>query len=383
MWSWMQARAARTAAWCVMLMFVPLAGTPAWAVHPDTSSEIENLKRRIEALEAGQGGSDDEPFTLFGLGKRLSVAGLLELEASYASIEGGDEQSDLSLATALLEISAAVNDSLAGHIVFLHEEYADHSVEVDEALMTLTCPVEFLHGQLSLTGGKLYVPFGHFESHFITDPLTLDLGETNDTALYAGWKIADSVAVKAGVFSGESDTAGDNDNIDSFVASIEVMPAPWLTLGTSYVSDLAESDIELVRDDVVLGNVYTSSVPGVGVFVSLALGDLCFDAEYLTATRRFSRTVVDAAVGDEGELTGRRPRAWNFELAYTPRERWEFAIRAEQARDFQDDLSRFGAIASHGLMEHVIVALEYMHADGKGEQNDPGHTLSGQLVFEF
>jgi len=379
--NWMAACAVRAAAGWGLLVFVLLAGTPARAEHPDTRGEIENLKRRIETLEAGQ--KEDEPFSLLGLGKRLSFSGLLELEASYADTEGGDEESDLSLATAQLEISTAVNNRIAGYIVFLHEEYADHSVEVDEALMTLTCPVKFLHGQLSLTGGKLYVPFGRFESHFITDPLTLDLGETNDTALYAGWNIADSVAVKAGVFSGEADTAGDNDNIDSFVASVEVLPAPGLTLGASYISDLAESDIELVRDDAVLGNVYQASVPGVGAFLSLALGDFCFDAEYLTATRPFSRTVVEAAVADEGELTGRRPRAWNLELSCTPLERWEFALRAEQARDFQDDLRRFGVIASHGLMDHVVVALEYLHADGKGEDNDPGHVLTGQLAFEF
>ena len=186
------ARALRVAAGCVLLMFALLAGTPARAEHPDTSGEIENLKRRIEALESGQTG--DEPFSLLGLGKRLSFSGLLELEAFYADPEGGDDESDLSLATAQLEISAAVNDSLAGHIVFLHEEDADQSVEVDEALVILTCPVEFLYGQLSMTGGKLYVPFGRFESHFITDPLTLDLGETRDTALYAGWQILERVA---------------------------------------------------------------------------------------------------------------------------------------------------------------------------------------------
>jgi len=368
---------------CVLLLLVMLVGTPVWALHPDPSSEIENLKRRIELLESGQERSAYEPFTLLGMGKRLSFTGLIELEAYQVHIEGGDEESNMSLATAQFEISVEVNDYLNGYIVFLHEEDAEPSVDIDEALVILTCPAEFLHGQLSLTSGKLYVPFGHFESHFITDPLTLDLGETNDTALYVGWDVADSIALKAGVFSGETDTAGDNDTIDSFVASIEVLPAPGLTLGASYISDLAESDIELVRDDGVLGNVYKSSIPGIGAFLLLARGDFIFVAEYLAATRDFHRTAVEAAIADEGDLTGRRPRALNLELAYLPFERWEFAVRGERARDFQNDSARYGGVVSHSLMEHVLVGLEYLHSDGKGEDNNPSHTWTGQLAFQF
>lgn len=362
-----------------------LLALPALAEHPDTSGEIENLKRRIEVLEAERQGDEDAPFSLFGLGKRLSFSGLLELEGSYAKPEGGDEESDLTLATAQLEVSAAVNEHISGNIVLLYEEEEgeDDDIEVDEALMTLTCPVEFMGGELSMTGGKLYVPFGHFASHLITDPLTLDLGETNDTALYVGWEKSELLALKAGVFNGEADTDGDNQAIDSFVASVEVTPAKGVSMGASYLSDLAESDIELARDAADLGNVYRSSVPGVGAFVSLEFGDCTFEGEYLAATRSFSRQVVAAAGEDEGELTGRRPRAWNLELAYAPLEHWEFALRGEGARDFQDDLTRYGAAVSHGLLEHVVVGLEYLRGDGKGEDNDPSHTVTGQLAFEF
>ncbi len=364
-----------------VLSLLLLGGLPAWAEHPDTSSEIENLKRRIEVLEAER--AEEQPFSLFGPGRRLTFSGLLELEASYVNTEGGDDESDLSLATAQLEVSAAMNDSVAGYIVFLHEEDAEDSIEIDEALMVLTCPVEMFGGSLSLTGGKLYVPFGRFESHFMTDPLGLDLGETNDTAVYLGWEIAERIAIKAGVFNGEADTAGDNDHIDSFVASVEVQPLPELFLGASYISDLAESDIELVREDETLGNVYRSSVPAVDVNLTLAVGNFTLEAEYLMATETFSRAVVEAAAAEEGDLTGRRPRAWNLELAYIPAERWELAVRGEQAKDFQDDMRRYGAIVSYGLMENVVIGLEYLHADGQGEDNDPSHALTGQLAFEF
>ncbi len=169
----------------------------------------------------------------------------------------------------------------------------------------------------------------------------------------------------------------------NFVASVEVTPVKGVLFGASYISDLAESDIELVYEDSQLGNVYNSSVPRVGAFVSLEFGDLCFAGEYLTAARSFSRRVVAAAEEHEGELTGRDPRAWNLELAYTPLEHWEFALRSEGAQDFQEDVNRYGASVFHGLMEHVEIRLEYLYADAKGEDNDPSHTVTGQLAFEF
>lgn len=360
------------------LLVLTLLAAPVWAVHPDERSEVENLQRRIEALEAEQE-KPRESFILETLSKRVRLSGLLELEAFYHKQQGAAESSDLTLATAQLEVEGVINDHIGGHLILLHQKGADESLVVDQAVLTLSCPDTVHSGHFHLAAGKLYLPFGKFNSYFISDPLTLELGETNNTALFVGWALSDRIDLKAGIFSGETDTVGDHDTIDSFVVALELTPFEGLTLGGSYLSDLAESDIGLVKDDPVLGNVYSSRVPGASAFLSLALGPFVFEGEYLAATKRFEAPV--AAVGEE--LTGTRPRAWNLELAMIPDERWQVALRAERADDFQNDLVRYGAVASYGLFQSTVVALEYLRGDTAVAGNGLEHTLTAQLALEF
>ncbi len=346
---------------------------PAMAAHPDTKSEIESLKRRIKALEQEQA-QPEEPFALKALGKHLKFSGLLELEATYNKMEGGEESSDLVLATAQLSTEVNLNDHIGGHLILLWEEDETEPIDVDEAVIILSCPKTIFGQTPTFVGGKMYVPFGTFNSFMVTDPLTLDLGETNNTAALFALD-GELWTLKGGVFNGDTDTEGDNDNIDSWVASLDVTPADWITFGASYLSDIAESDNGLVTDE----NLYRSSAPGAAAFVSVALGPFGFEGEYVTAVKRFDKEVV--AVGED--LTGPRPRSWTLELAWTAMERFQLALRAEGADDFQDDLTRYGATASYGLFENTVLALEYLRGDAKGPDNDLTHTATAQLAFEF
>ena len=367
------------------LLLPVLAGSPAWADAPDERGEIENLKRRLAALE-GREAEPDQPFTLETFGKYLRLHGLLELEAFAEKMEGGDETSDLTLATAQVQLEVEINENIGGHVVFLYEEIEgeDDTVEVDEALIHLTHPFAVFGGKVGLYGGKMYVPFGKFNSHFVSDPLTLELGETNDTALYVDYLWRDLVEFKTGFFNGEVDTVGDNNNIDSFVAAVEATPAEGLNFGVSYISDLAESDGELVSGDLP-GDSYRSSVAGGAAYLSASYGMFTFEAEYLAALEKFDRALVESnlALDEPSGLTGRRPRTWNLELALTPAAGWEVAVKAEHAKDFLDDARRHGIVVAHGLFRNTSLALEYLHSDGRGEGNDPVHTTTAQLAFEF
>jgi len=59
------------------------------------------------------------------------------------------------------------------------------------------------------------------------------------------------------------------------------------------------------------------------------------------------------------------------------------AVKAEGADDFQDDLRRYGAVASYGLFENTVVALEYLLAEQNSGDEERTHTLTAQLAFEF
>jgi len=353
----------------VLILTIP---SVADAVHTDTNAEMENLRNRIEALEK-EGERPTEGFVLGTLGKHLRLGGLLELEAAYEILEGEDDTSDLSLATAELDFEATVNEHLGGHIILLHEEGETEPIEVDEAALTISYGTP-RGGAVTFTGGKVYLPFGKFNSSFITDPLTLDLGETNDTAAILSWGNG-LVSVGAGAFSGDTDPDGDDEHINSWVAFIDFHMLPGLTVGGSFISDLAESDIGLVTDE----DLYESSVAGIAAYLSAAYWSFTLEGEYVTAAEKFSNQEV--AVGDD--LTGRRPAAWNLELAFAPEERWLLAIRAEGADDFQDDLTRFGAVASYGIFENAVIALEYLLGDRDGGEDDRSQTVTAQLAFQF
>ncbi len=363
----------------VLVTVLFLCAAPASAIHPDAKAEIENLKKRIEALESQQTASNqaEEQGLDFGqISKYVTLHGLLEAEAYYADPSDSDEESDLTLATAELSIEATLNEMVGGHITLLYEEEdgEDDDIDVDEAVISLTSPGQLFGQTPSVHVGRMYVPFGMFNSYMVSDPLTLEIGETQDTAALFALE-GDVWVLKAGVFNGDVDADGDNNHIDNFVASLELMPVENLAFGFSYINDLAESDSELVQD----ATLYSSNVAGASAFLSAQCGQFGLELEYLTALDDFDSALI--AIGDG--LTGKRPEAWNLELAWMPTEKVQLAVRYEEANDFQDDVKRYGATASYGLHEHVVVALEYLRSDADVAVDDTVDVVTAQLALEF
>lgn len=352
-----------------------LTAQTSFAIHSDDRAEMENLRQRIQALESQQKvpAKKEEGISILDGKVRLSV--LLELEGSYNRPRGGDAVSDLSLATAQLGAEVSLNDHVGAHIILLHEEGEDQDLVVDEAVLSLQGAVAFLPGTFHLDGGRLYLPFGGYSSHLISDPLTMELGETSNTSLVASWSLEERLSFKLGVFSGNTDVNGKNDSIDSWVVALSGSPVEGITMGASWISDLAESDNGLVADAAL----HTDDVPGIAAFFTVTHGIFTVEGEYVTAAKRFD----DALVAGGEDLSGGRPRAWNLELAVAPDERWEIALRLEGARDFQNDPNRYGAVVSYGLMDHAVIALEYMYTDQRAGEQENSSTVTAQLAVEF
>ncbi len=263
-----------------------------------------------------------------------------------------------------------INENIAGHVSLLWEEDGSDKIEIDQAVIFLRHPVPFWSHYVTFAGGKMYLPFGNFDSAFISDPLTLELGETNSTAAVFGFQ-GNLMRLHIGAFNGDVDTR-DNDRIDSWVASLELTPLDGLAFGISYLSDLAESDIELVQNL----DLYRSSVAAGGVYLSWQLGKINLLAEYISALESFSQEVVS----DGEDLTGKKPWAWNVELSWEPTERWQVGVKAEGAEDFQNDLKRYGAVISRGLFRNTVLGLEYLYGD---DNEDESHTVTAQLALSF
>jgi len=354
----------------ILLLLVP--ALPAMGAHPDTKSDIENLRERIRNLESTLAHKLKQP-PAPALARRLTLGGLFEFEASLNKSEGAPSSSDLALATAQLSLETEVNEHIGGHIILLYEEDPDNpgaeTPKVDEAVVSFSCPQRLTTFTPALYAGRLYLPFGRFNSFLISDPLTLELGETSDTAAILALE-SGQLNLSLGVFNGAVDTR--EDTIDSFVVSASFQAGESVSFGLSWISDLAESDNGLVADSTF----YHSSVPGAAAYLSATFGQFDFEAEVLGALDDF-----DPALTGQTDLTGDRPLAWNLEAAWMPNDRTQVAVRMEGARDFQDDVKRYGVAGSCGIFAHTVLAVEYLYAEPDSEAES--HTLTGQLAFEF
>jgi hypothetical protein len=346
---------------------------------------VKSLEKRIQQLEAAIG-REVEGDRWYD---RIQISGLIEVEAAYRDFQDGndpdadDQESDVDLATVELAVDARIADHVDGHVLFKYEE---DEIFVDEGFITLTGTEAF---PAYLVAGRQYLPFGCFDSHFVTDPTPLVLGETNDGAAVAGYRFGgEMIDLSVGAFNGDIDEAGEDNHIDSFVAAVTVQPLAFLMAGISYTSNLAASDSlqEGVVDADGSGEAgpLTDLVGGWSAFVTVELlGRFKVIGEYVSALDEFEA----GELYDPADTQQRQPSAWNVELGALLIEDLELAVRYGGSDDGADVLpeTQYGAVLNWGIWS-CNLALEYLHDDfddaslGVDQEAD---TFTAQLAVEF
>lgn len=350
---------------CLSLM----SATPLFAADISTKGEIENLKKRLERLEGKK--VEKEALAIETLSKSLTFWGVVEVEASYAKTENLPESSDFVLATAQIGADLQIGEYVGGHIVFLHEEVDTEPVEIDEGNITVFKSYGD-DGRYGVVAGKFYLPFGNFNTAMISDPLTLELAETSDSAVMCSLE-SGKYELHVAVFNGETDPIGARDNIDNVVAAIKLKPIEMLSLGAFYMNDIAETDNGLIATPALYGG----SVSGAGGYLTLEFGKLTVDFEHIAALESFDTAVL------AGDLTGTKPKTWNVEFGFLPMKKLGLAARYEKANDFKDDISRYGVVASYNIFDSTVLAVEYLLEEPKGVGSSDTHSATAQLAFEF
>jgi hypothetical protein len=364
---------------CLILMLgfsAPCAAHEATPADPPTPGGVKSLEDRVKQLEGAMARKPES-------GKwyeRIQVSGLIEVEAWYQKIDNGDpaeadtDASDVDLATAELVFDAKIAPAVDGHVMI---KYEDDDLFVDEGFITLSGGDAF---PAYLIAGRQYIPFGNFDSHFVTDPNTLILGETTEGAVVAGYRLGGQlVDFSAGLFNGRANEAGEDDTIDSFVAAVTVQPMENVLFGASYTSNLASSNAlsEEVQDP---DKNIDSLVGGWSVFASIAFQDRYYlIAEYLAAVDEFT-----AGELYESDVRARQPKAWNLELGIALAEELEVAARYGGSDDGAGFLpeSQYGAVVNWEFFENANLALEYLHDEYENNVKD-ADTVTAQLAVEF
>lgn len=335
----------------VLLATTPLraaepGGPPVAATAASAPGEAEFYHTPAEKKTAGLDSR---------LSRQLAISGLLEVEASFTG-----SGSSIDLATAQIGLRVDVSDNVAGTLVVLAEDGGDPAV--DEATVDLEA------GPWSARVGLQLLPFGRYNSHFVTDPLTQALGETKEAAVRGDFT-SERAALCGFIFSGEARDHGDEERIEDWGAALTVTPAKGVDIGVSYLSDIADGAEGRSAD---AGNLYHRRLAGWSAHAVAVLGPVELAGEVLGALDRFS--AADGAG---------RPLAWNIELAHDPTPHTEVTLRCEGGRGLPDGVKRrHGVNASWRPREQVSVAVEFLRAEGD-DGGDDESVVTTRLSLEF
>jgi hypothetical protein len=351
-------------------------GEPENLAIAESPGGVKSLEERIDHLNKLIERSVDNDNWY----NRIRIGGLVEIEAGYENFKFNDpavedeKTGDVDAAVVEMDIDVTITDHVDGHVLIKYEE---GDVFLDEGFIVLSGSDAL---PVFLIAGRQYLPFGNFHSHFITDPTTLILGETNEGALVAGYRFGDDMMDLAiGAFKGKVRKSGDDDTIDGYVASLTTTPFEGLAFGASYTSSLAAADA--FADAVVDPENLTSHVAGFSAHATLEFLDrFKVVGEYVGALERFRA----GEIYDPADDKRRKPMAWNAELAFAATDVVEIAARYGGSEDGADLLpeSQYGAVINWGFFDNTNLALEYLY--GKfADDHGKNHAVTAQLAIEF
>lgn len=320
----------------------------------------------------------------------IEFSGAVEVEAGYEKYEPSEgessDSSNIQLATMEFGVDAAITDLIKSHVLFYYED--DEDVTIDEAYISVNtdelCGPEDTEAPWCFALGKMYIPFGAFESHFISDPLTLELGETRETAAMAGLR-NNWIGLAGGVFNGDINEVGEEDHIDKYFAAgsfnlpEDTVSGFGFRAGVSYISDISDSNgltdymsEEFTNETEPFNSEVESFIQGFSAFVSVTIIEkVMLEAEYLGTLDEFK------------ENPNFEPQAWNLELAVAPIDDLTLAARyggSDKAENFLPE-TQYGGCISYDIFDNTSLSVEYMLGEFKNE--DKNHNVTAQIAVSY
>lgn len=279
----------------------------------------------------------------------LSAGGLVELEweQKYRSSPTAAETRRDHGITAQLGLRATPRKDVTAEAIFEYDSTTG-DLRTDELTLWLD------RDPWELVVGQQYLPFGVFYSHFAAGPL-LEFGETRATGAEFSYDLNDRVTLSLSAYYGAAYAVDAGSRGVDWVVAVESWPTDTLSIGASYISDLADADERPLADE---GNRYARKVPGLSGYVLWVAADYEISLEALGATRSFAELDADR----------NHPVAWNLEFAYFLASGVEWALRAEGSHELEDAPRRqYGASVTFRPFHRVAFTLEYLYGRYAGE----------------
>ncbi len=349
---------------------------PAFALADDEipTTDKTTSERRVQVYHTPREKRDAGLDTK--LTEWLSLSGLAKIEASSfdnnfcTNIPNAGR--DDTVTAVQLGFKLDISERVESEIILDFQDKTTGSA-LDEAF------VELNSGSWGLSVGKQTLPFGTYYSHFITGPL-LEFGETRATALLVGYHYDNGVDFSAFTYQGRARQSNVDERINDWAVAAEAkLLDERVLLGASYLSDLADSDAQLLED---FDNQYPSRVGAWNAYAVLRAGTAEVSFEMLRAVRAFRALPPNAD----------QPCAWNLEIAYYPTATWQVAARLERSAELRDQPERrFGVAVTWLAYGVVTISVEALRADFKpglvfdanGNELRRQTLFSTQLSLEF
>ncbi len=371
--------------------------------YEELKNRTQKLENRLEKyageapIETEESDNDMDELSAKNFGgifKETSIGGCIELEAFYEHFSphnaADEKNSSIDVASVEMYVNSNFAHRLSSIIVFDYEK--NHGVTIDEALIHFQAfdtdiPDFRIKPAWFASAGKMDLPFGRYESHLLSDPIVKELGETHAVSILLGL-YHKPFTISISVFNGEMDQMNRSDYIESYVVSVngyfELLNGVELSVGTSYISNLAESN-SLAE---FLNNEYLSNesddattdkdvrlkeyIPGISSYLSLSFIERLFiNLEYVSALRRF----------EEDRML--KPSAWNAEIAFLPMEDLAIAVGYGESFDTLDFLPemQYSAAVVYDMSDRISVGFDALLR--KFLTNDEINRLSMKFGVSF
>lgn len=302
----------------------------------------------------------------------IKFSGVLEEEFGYIS-NGDSKGSNFALATAELGADIFASPNISGKIAFIYEQGKNNDmIVIDEGTISIKIPVKIPH--LSFSIGYLTIPYGEFNSHFISDPYSLEIGETKRVSLLISANFYEVFDLTLATYNGKVKAIGSSDHINDWVSRLSFkLPKNEnlsLIIGGSFISNMAEVD-GLTK--MILSDILLEESLGLGSFASIEAFGIFIEFETIAALR-------DMKLKGSGNL---KPKTSNIEVGYSvPNIPIKLVGKFERlSKKGGESINRLGGLLSFDLFkESSSFSLEFLQTDNNGSIEN---SIVGQLSISF
>jgi len=233
------------------------------------------------------------------------------------------------------------------------------------------------HDDWEIIIGKQALEFGVYYSHFASGP-EIEFGETTAYAATLAYNYQDKLDIHVSAYRGDAREINSKDSLDWSVA-FESWITDKFSLGMSYLSDIADSDSDLLIDN---GNRFRDKVAGLSGYLLWVHDNFEISLEGL------------GAINDFHDLDNDRnqPIAWNLESVHFISPKLDWSLRLEGSHELEDAPEiQVGLALNYRINQEIVLTTEVLHGffksdlatDDKDNVYDEVTTLGALVSIAF